>query len=139
MPTPAELALLPATSAHIERARQIVLESPSLQERLNALLQSNPTRGQIVDFMQSVHAQTDRDKFERRINAICKTAGIEQPSSSDRLMAMQIGLLQEQNALLQSTAGRVLNQMRSDAEKENHEGSFSELMGAAMLRVILAR
>lgn len=70
---------------------------------------------------------------------ICRVAGIEEPTGVDRLMAMQIGLQQEQNAILQSGMTRTLNQMRSDAGAVDSSGAFTALVGGLMLGAVLTR
>lgn len=140
MTNPTELAAMPATQGHIARAKEAVRANPAKQGALDALLASNPTRGQMVDFLESLHTETAAEQLDRRIDAICKAAGIEAPTGADRLMAMQVGLLQDQNMILQNGLTRSLNQMRSDAKsREANSDDFTALMGAAMLGAILLR
>lgn len=139
MTTPAELAALPATEGHIERAKEAVRDFPAQQKYLEAMLASNPTRGQMVDFTASVRADAASHQLDQRVKAICKAAGIEDPSGADRLMAMQIGLLQDQNTILQSGMTRTLNQMRADAKADESSGTFTALGGGLMIGAVLTR
>lgn len=139
MTNPAELAALPATEGHIERAREAVRAYPAKQQYLDALLASNPTRGQMVEFTESVYAEGAARQLDHRIDAICKAAGIEEPTGADRLMAMQIGLLQDQNMILQAGMTRSLNQMRADAKADESSGTFTALVGGMMLGAVLTR
>ena len=135
MTSVAELAALPATDEQIKRARQAAEKSPAFQAQLDVLLASDPTRGQITDFLGAANAQVDTDRIMAKLDAICRTVGIDQPTGSDRLMAMQIALLQEQNA----TLTRVINQMRANPDGADNSGSLTEMMGAAMLGAIAFR
>lgn len=132
---PDELALLPATEGHIERAREAVRANPSKQAYLDMLLASNPTRGQMLAFMESLRIEVDAAQVEQRINAICKAAGVEVPTNTERLMAVQIGLLQEQNAML----ARVVNQMRADSQEAGSSGLFTALLGGTLIAATLSR
>lgn len=135
MTSPAELAALPATPGHIERAKEAVRAHPGKQKYLDGLLASNPTRGQMVEFTESLHAEVAKAQLEQRINAICEAAGIDNPTGAERLMAMQIGLLQDQNVILT----RICNQARADDAAGESGGSFSALVGGVMLGAILTR
>lgn len=139
MTNPTELAALPATEGHIERAREAVRTHPARQNDLNILLASDPTRGQMVEFTESVYTEAAAEQFDQRINAICKAAGIEDPTGAERLMAMQIGLLQDQNLILQNGANRSLNQMRADAKAGESNGTFTALLGGMMIGAVLTR
>lgn len=133
MMNPSELAALPATQGHIERAKQAVKAYPARQKDLDALLAADPTRGQMVEFMGSVGAEAAADQLNQRIAAICKAVGIDEPTGADRLMAVQIGLLQDQNALLARTkAGK-------DQKASDTSGIFTGLVSGLMLGAVLTR
>lgn len=132
--TPTEIAMLPATEGHIERAREAVRSIPSKQSYLDALLASNPTRGQMLDFLESVRIEAEAAEVEQRINRICKAAGVTEPTGTERLMAMQIGLLQEQNAILT----RSLNQMKG-AKEDDTSGLFTAFLGGTLIAATLSR
>lgn len=139
MQTPTELASLPATDGHIERARAAVRGNTLKEQRLESLLASNPTRGQMVDFLETLNADKAAEQLENRIAIICKAAGIAEPTGADRLMAMQIGLLQEQNMLLQTGMTRTFNQMRADAKADQANATFTGLVGSALLGLLLVK
>lgn len=132
--TPTEIAMLPATEGHIERAREAVRSIPIKQPYLDALLASNPTRGQMVEFLTSLRIETEAAEVEKRINQICKAVGINEPTNTERLMAMQIGLLQEQTAILT----RSLNQMKGTKDNEP-SGLFAAFLGGALIATTLSR
>ena len=64
----------------------------------------------------------------RRIDAICKAAGIHAPGNAERLMAMQIGLLHDQNMILQGAMRDAARQVGADAAC----GDFTALVGAVL-------
>lgn len=69
MTNPTELAKLPATEGHIERAKEAVRAHTARQDDLNILLASNPTRGQVVEFTESVYAEAAAKQLDLSINA----------------------------------------------------------------------
>jgi hypothetical protein len=66
----------------------------------------------------------------RRIDAICKAAGIHAPGNAERLMAMQIGLLHDQNTILQGAT--------RDAT-DTACGEFTALVGAVLSSKVATR
>jgi len=68
------------------------------------------------------------EQLGRRIDAICKAAGIHAPGNAERLMAMQIGLLHDQNTILQGAMRDATRQVGSDAGC----GDFTALVGAVL-------
>jgi len=68
------------------------------------------------------------EQLGRRIDAICKAAGIHAPGNAERLMAMQIGLLHDQNTILQGAMRDAARQVGSDAGC----GDFTALVGAVL-------
>jgi len=68
----------------------------------------------------------------RRIDAICKAAGIHAPGNAERLMAMQIGLLHDQNAILQGATKGAAGQGRSQSGADAAGGDFTALVGAVL-------
>lgn len=133
--SPTEIAMLPATEGHIERAREAVRSIPSKQAHLDKLLASNPTRGEMVEFLASLHVEVEAANVEQRIKQICKAAGVVEPTSTERLMAVQIALLQEQNAIL----SRSFNQMKGEAKEDGPSGLFTAFLGSTLLAAALSR
>jgi type VI secretion system protein ImpA len=68
----------------------------------------------------------------RRIDAICKAAGIHAPGNAERLMAMQIGLLHDQNTILQGATKGAAGQLRSQAGADAACGDFTALLSAVL-------
>jgi hypothetical protein len=134
MTTPTELAALPATESHIERAREAVRALPAKQKILDALLASNPTRGQMVEFLESLRVEVEAADVEKRIMQICQAAGVNEPTSTERMMAAQIGLLQEQNAMLT----RSLKQLKG-AKEDDPNGLFTAFLGGTLIAATLSR
>jgi len=112
---------------------EAVRTHPGMRKHLDALLASNPTRGQMVEFTESLHAEAAKAQLEQRINAICKAAGIENPTGAERLMALQVGLLQDQNVIL----NRATNQSREGAKGDDSGSTFTTLVGGLMLGAFL--
>ena len=54
------------------------------------------------DFLTTLRVVATEEQVADKISTICRAAGIEQPTGAERLMAMQIGLMQEQNSILES-------------------------------------
>ncbi|WP_199028856.1 hypothetical protein [Ralstonia sp. ASV6] len=101
-----ELAAKPAGDDQIKRAREICGESEVLHAKLDAFLNENPTRGSMVEFMSELKEGGLKAEMEANILRICASVGIDQPTGTDRLLALQIGLLQEQNEALANLARR---------------------------------
>lgn len=72
------------------------------------------------------------DQLTRRIDAVCKAAGIDAPSGSERLMAMQIGLLHDQNMILQGLMNGAARRAAGDDPAEEAGNDFTALMAAVM-------
>lgn len=99
----------------INRAREICGRSAALNTKLDAFLIGKPNRGQMVEFMTDLKTTGLQQAMEANIARICKSVGIEEPTGSDKLLALQIGLLQEQNAalaLLTNRTGQVVDQTK---------------------------
>lgn len=128
---------MPPTQDQVARAREILTgASADLQDQFASFLQTNPTRGQMNEYIGKLRASVGEEQLKLKIETICRVAGIERPTGADRLMAMQIGLLQEQNAILQEGQTRALNQMRSDAQAaakaDSQRNQFSAILGGVL-------
>ena len=137
--TPQQLAAKPAGDDQITRAREIIGTTASLNASLDTFLASNPTRGHMTDFLATLRVTVAEDQLKQKIELICRVAGIEEPTAEHRLMAMQIGLQQEQNAILQNGMTRTLNQMRSNSNSGDSSGAFTALVGGLLLGATLTR
>lgn len=102
----AKLAAKPAGADQITRAREIAGSSLVLQAKLDEFLAGKPSRGEMIDFMESLKAgvnendPTEDGILEKKIMGICRSLGIENPTNTEKLLALQAGLLQEQNLVL---------------------------------------
>ncbi|MDY0976189.1 type VI secretion system protein TssA [Massilia sp. CFBP9012] len=69
-------------------------------------------------------------ELSRRIDAICKAAGIQAPSGAERLMAMQIGLLHDQNRILQDVRAGTDSRKSGKDGGDDADGDFAALIDA---------
>lgn len=102
-----QLANGPAGHDQFTRARELCGDSKELHAELDALIQTMPTRGQVLDLLETLNKTKQQQTLDAEILRICQAVGIESPSPQDRLIAMQVGMIHEQNDLLQHIAGRV--------------------------------
>lgn len=132
-----QLAGKPVGEEQIARARELVGNSRALQQRLDEFLRASPTRGQMLEFLETLHKEAESVKLLERTDTICQAVGIQQPTGADRLMALQVGLIQEQNSLLK----RGLNQMRADAKAkaDSDDGLITSALGGLILGAVLTR
>jgi len=77
--------------------------------------------------------------LSRRIGAICDAAGIHAPNNAERLMAMQIGLLHDQNAILQNAMKGAPDQVRGQTGADAACGDFTALVGAVLSGKVAVR
>ncbi|CAN7786562.1 hypothetical protein LJR034_008704 [Caballeronia sp. LjRoot34] len=99
----------------INRARELCGRPVALNAKLDAFLNGKPNRGQMVEFMNDLKTTGLQQQMDANIARICKSVGIEEPTGTDKLLALQIGLLQEQNealALLANWTGQVVDQTK---------------------------
>lgn len=128
-----ELASKPAGPDQIARARELCDKSLALTARLSAFMRTNPTRGQMLDFLEELNKSAKQTAYEEGIKRICEAVGILEPSPQDRLMAMQVGMLREQNELLHHVATGV------GAIPKDKPLSFTGAVGAAIVGTLLTR
>jgi hypothetical protein len=100
------LADNPAGEDQLTRARELCANSETLKAKLAEFLTGNPTRGQMVDFLGQLRVEGLKAGFDANILRICEAVGVTEPTGTDRLLALQISLLREQNELLTSLAKR---------------------------------
>ncbi|HDR9474405.1 hypothetical protein [Burkholderia multivorans] len=128
-----QLANGPAGNEQFTRARELCGDSKELHAELDALIQTTPTRGQVLDFLETLNKRKQQQAVDAEILRICQAVGIESPSPQDRLIAMQIGMLREQNVLLQRIAGRVGEIAKTKPL------TFTDALGAVAFGNILTR
>lgn len=136
--TTEQLAANPAGDDQLARAREIIADSSQLKERLNNFVGTSPNRGQMNEFMDYLHTAVAEERVMRKIEHICRISGIVNPTGSERLMAMQIGLIQEQNALLKGGLTRALNRMQADAKQTDGDSLMTSLIGGLALGAIFS-
>lgn len=115
------------------RARELCGDSKESHAELDALIKTMPTRGQVLDFLETLSKRKQQQAMDADILRICQAVGIESPSPQDRLLAMQIGMLHEQNDLLQHIAGRVGDMAKTKPL------TFTGALGAVVFGNILTR
>ncbi|AMR77993.1 hypothetical protein [Cupriavidus nantongensis] len=128
-----KLASNPVGIDQISRARELCGQSESLNATLDALLRTKPTRGQMLDFLEELNKSGKQEAFEEEMSRICEAVGILEPSPQDKLMAMQVGMLREQNEMLQHIA-RCVGSIPKDKPL-----SFTGAVGAVILGNMLTR
>ena len=82
----------------IEEARYIAGENWVLIKRIDEFLSIGALRESREDFLHSLHKAAEEQKME----SIYLEAGIDNPSSTDRLMAIHIAAIKEQNTILKN-------------------------------------
>ena len=137
--TPAELALKPAGEDQINRARELCDGNEMLEQRLQALLDTKPNRGQMVNFLEELRKITSSIKLDVTVAGICQSLGIENPTSTEKLLALQIGMLQEQTSSIQMALRRLSNQANSSLEESKSNGVITALVGAAVFGAVVTR
>lgn len=82
----------------IKELRKIAGENRDLNRRVDDFIDAGRSRGNLEEFMSSLRIAAQ----EAEIKLLHAKAGIVNPSGSDRLMAIQILAIQEQNAILKN-------------------------------------
>jgi hypothetical protein len=136
--TPAELALKPAGEDQVNRARELCSGNETLENRLLTFLEHQPNRGQMVNFMEELRQAAASIKLDLTVAGICQSLGIENPTSTEKLLALQIGLLQEQTSALQLAFRRLSNQANATLEENKSNGVITTLVGAAIFGAVIA-
>lgn len=128
---PNQLANNPAGQDQITRARELCGHSDKLTSALEALLLTSPSRGQMLDFLEGVRKSNEQQKADAEVLRICQSFGIVEPSPQDRLAAIQVLMIQEQNEMLQHIAARV------GVIAKEKPLTFSGALGAVLLGNVL--
>jgi hypothetical protein len=87
----------------------------------------------MLDFLEETRKENEQGQLEAEILRICRSVGIVEPSPQDKLLAMQIGMIREQNEMLQHIGLRV----GSIAKKQPL--TFTGALGAVILGNALIR
>jgi hypothetical protein len=126
-----QLASNPAGEDQIARARELCGHSSTLTAALDALLSTAPSRGQMLSFLEEARKANEQRNVEAELLRICQSFGIGEPSPQDKLLAMQIAMLREQNEMLQRIAVRV------GSIAQQKPLTFTGALGAAILGNVL--
>ncbi|MGY6257289.1 hypothetical protein ACXIVK_27910 [Paraburkholderia caledonica] len=135
------LADQPAGEDQVTRARELCGASGALNARLDGFLKTGPTRGQFIDFLEQLKSATQQEKLDANIAHICALVGIENPTGTEKLLAIQIGLLQEQNAnigLLANRAGQAVELEKKLLDKPATSG-FTSLLAGFLIGGMMSR
>lgn len=138
MPTPQELAVKPAGDDQIKTARQLSEGCPELEAEVDAFMAKNPNRGEMIDFLGELRKQSESRRLELMVLRVCRSLGIEHPTSTEKLLALQTLAISEQTAKL----GLGLKNVRNSVENtkaEHSDDSFTPFLGGTLLGVFLAK
>ncbi|WP_157659507.1 hypothetical protein [Burkholderia ubonensis] len=128
------LAANPVGMDQINRARELCGRSDELNAKLDSFLNGRPNRGQMIDFIEELKATGLKEAMEANILSICRSVGIDEPTGTDKLLAMQIGLLQEQNDTLNQLAGLT---SRVAAHTKKKPAIFGPVLAAVLIGKVL--
>lgn len=121
-----ELASKPAGDDQIARARELCADSEALSAQLDAFIQTSPTRGQMVQYMERLKTGGKAPELQSVILGICHGLGIAEPTPSEQLLALQVGLLQEQSRALQEVMTLLATQSGQSAKSSG--GTLTALL-----------
>ncbi len=95
MPSLEELASKAAGQDQIDRAKVYCAGDGELEAQLAAFIETKPTRGQMVIFLEQLGFQFQRAANRRNALAICESLGIENPTNSELLLAHKTVVLSD--------------------------------------------
>ncbi|WP_175011325.1 hypothetical protein [Burkholderia lata] len=127
-PALADLSIRPAGQDQIARAREICGSSATLNRLVDDFLLGEPNRGQMLDFLEHLKAVNNKEEVEAKILQICSLAGIESPTGTDKLLAMQVGLLQELAATSGRMSGHTAHIAREIVNARSQQSMFGPLL-----------
>lgn len=88
-----ELAAQPAGQDQIDRAKAYCSVDSALENQLAAFIETKPTRGQMVQFLEQLGFQFQRAANRKNALAVCESLGIENPTNSELLLAHKTNVL----------------------------------------------
>lgn len=94
------LAAQPADEALLSRARELCASRVDLADELGALVASGPTRAAVHAFIERAKATLPASLVDR-VDLVCKALKIEAPTGQERLLALQVLLMNEQALTVQ--------------------------------------
>ncbi|GAB6849154.1 hypothetical protein [Paraburkholderia kururiensis] len=127
-----------ATVDQMTQARAQCGSNPFLLAELEEFLSRQPSRAQMYDFIEDLrNPNRQKERFEANISRLCKLVGIEEPTPGEKLLALQIGLQQEQNATLALIASR-LGSQKNGADSGQSPSVFGPLLTGALLGAVIS-
>lgn len=90
-----ELGCKPAGQDQIDRAHEYAAGDTSLLAEIANVLSTNPTRAQMIVFLERLKVGYEDRKLDRAAKAMCTALGNSNPSTLEKLMAIQIQALHE--------------------------------------------
>lgn len=96
----AALAAQPADEDLLKRARELCACRVDLADELAALVASRPTRASVHAFIEQAKATLPATLVDRA-GLVCKALKIEAPTGQERLLALQVLLMNEQALMVQ--------------------------------------
>ncbi|MBN3761108.1 hypothetical protein [Burkholderia sp. Ac-20365] len=96
-------------------------------------LNTRPSRAQMYAFIENMRDPARRKaELERRIARICDFVGIAEPTGTEKLLALHIGLLQEQNQALDRLTNRT-------AQVAAQTGQHPPVLGPVLAALLIDR
>ncbi|WP_176043005.1 hypothetical protein [Burkholderia stabilis] len=136
-PVLSDLSLRPAGQDQIARAREICGSSATLNILVDDFLLGEPNRGEMLDFLEHLKAIHNKEEVEAKILQICSLAGIENPTATDKLLAMQVGLLQDLVASSGRISGHTAHIAREIVKARHQQSMFGPLLAAFLFAKLL--
>lgn len=130
-----ELASKPAGQDQIDRARQYAAGDAKMLAEVDAMLATNPTRAQMLALLEKLRVGAADRKLDQAATAMCAALGNANPSTLEKLLAIQIHALHEQTELL----ARMTSQMRSDSKSAAGSGGAFNAILAGWIAGAVAR
>ncbi|MDR6208176.1 hypothetical protein [Paraburkholderia graminis] len=127
-----------ATVDQMTQARTLCGYNPFLLAELEEFLNRQPSRAQMYEFIEDLRNPTrQKARFDANILRVCKLVGIDEPTAAEKLLALQIGLQQEQNAALALIASR-LGSHGTGSDSGQSQSVFGPLLTGMLLGAVIS-
>lgn len=127
-----------ATVDQMAQARAFCGNNPLLLAELEDFLNSKPSRQQMYHFIENMRdPNRQKERFDKSILRVCKLVGIDEPTAGEKLLALQVGLLQEQNAALSVIANR-LGAQNTHSKSGQDQSVFTPLLTGILLGAVMS-
>lgn len=127
-----------ATVDQMTQARTICGNNPFLLAELEEFLNRQPSRAQMYEFIEGLrNPDRQKERFDENILRVCKLVGIDDPTPGEKLLALQVGLQQEQNAALALIASR-LGPQNKGADSGQSSSVFGPLLTGMLLGAVVS-